>query len=258
MADRPGFVHRRERRGLIGPFSGRQLLAGAAVVVAATVGLVVVTTPLGTTGITTPAAPGATQFVLDPAGTIGVRPGQMAPELQVQRPDGTTSALMDLRGQPVRLADLRGKAVWLNFWASWCPPCQSETPVLRNVADRYANHGLVVIGISVQESSAANVAAYAAKYQLDYRIAADVTGEIYRLYHPPGLPTSIFIGPEGAVHSFVLAPLSENAAIAQVEAILPAGSISSRGATSPASGTEGPSHGAPPSLGAPPSPGAPS
>jgi peroxiredoxin len=233
VADRPGFVHRRERRGLIGPFGGRQLLVGAAVIVAAAIGLVVITTPLGTTGPAGPGAPQATQFVLDPSGTIGVRPGQMAPELQVRRADGSTFQLADLQGRPVRLADLRGKAVWLNFWASWCPPCQSETPVLRDVAERFAGQGLVVIGVSVQESSASNVAAYAAKYQLDYTIAADVTGEIYRLYHPPGLPTSIFIGPEGAVHSLVLAPLDERAAIAQVEAILPTRGVASPGTAAP-------------------------
>ena len=229
MADRPGFTHRRERRGLIGPFGGRQLLAAAAAIVVAAVVLLVVTTPLGTVNPAGPGAPQPTQFVLDPAGTIGVRPGQLAPELAVKRADGTTFQLTDLSGKPVRLADLRGKAVWLNFWASWCPPCQSETPVLRDVAERYASRGLVVVGISVQEASADNVAAYVARYQLGYTVAADVTGEIYRLYHPPGLPTSIFIGPEGAVHAFVLAPLGESAAVAQVEAILPGGS----GAASP-------------------------
>jgi peroxiredoxin len=130
--------------------------------------------------------------------------------------------LTDLGGRPVRLGDLRGKGVWINFWASWCPPCQSETPVIRDVADQFRDRGLVVIGISVQETSAGNVAAYAAKYQLGYTIAADVTGDIYRLYRPPGLPTSIFIGPDGAVRSFVLAPLREAEAIAQVEAVLPA------------------------------------
>ena len=221
MGDRPRFSHRRERRGLIGPFGGRQLLGAAAAIIVAAVALVIVTTPLGTATPTGPGAPGATQFVLDPAGTIGVRPGQLAPELATTRPDGTTFQLTDLSGRPVRLDDLRGKAVWLNFWASWCPPCQSETPVLRDVAERFASRGLAVIGISVQEASADNVAAYAERYQLGYTIAADVTGEIYRLYHPPGLPTSIFIGPEGAVHSFVLAPLSEGAAVARVEAILP-------------------------------------
>jgi peroxiredoxin len=93
--------------------------------------------------------------------------------------------------------------------------------VIRDIADAYRDRGLVVIGISVQESSPANVAAYAGRYELDYTIAADSTGAVYRLYHPPGLPTSIFIGPEGAVRAFVLAPLSQARAVAQVEAILP-------------------------------------
>ena len=221
MTNRPTFTHRRARRGLIGPFGGRQLLAGAMVILVVGVLLVVVTTPLGSLTPIGPGDPQATQYVLDPDARIGVRPGLLAPELQVARTDGTTFVLNDLAGHPVRLADLRGKAVWINFWASWCPPCQSETPILRDVADRYRDRGLVVIGISVQESSAANVAAYAAKYQLGYTIAADVTGEIYALYRPPGLPTQIFIGPDGAVRSFVLAPLNEARAIAQVEAILP-------------------------------------
>ncbi|HLO35676.1 MAG TPA: TlpA disulfide reductase family protein, partial [Candidatus Deferrimicrobium sp.] len=178
MTDRPEFTHRRERRGLIGPFGGRQLLAGALVVLVTAVLLVVVTTPLGSATPIGPGDPRATQYVLDPNARIGVRPGQLAPELEVTRTDGTTFQLTDLDGRPIRLADLRGKAVWLNFWASWCPPCQSETPILRDVAERYRDRGLVVIGISVQETSPGNVAAYAAKYGLGYTIAADVTGEI--------------------------------------------------------------------------------
>jgi peroxiredoxin len=191
-------------------------------VVVVAVLLAVVTTPLGSVNPVGPNDPQATQFVLNPGAQIGVRPGDLPPELDVTGPNGTTEPLRDLDGNPIRLADLRGKAVWLNFWASWCPPCQAETPVVRDIADAYRDRGLVVIGVSVQESSPDNVAAYAARYQLDYRIAADSTGEVYRRYNPPGLPTSIFIGPEGAVRSFVLAPLTEAGARAQVEAILPA------------------------------------
>jgi peroxiredoxin len=249
VTDRPKFSHRRERRGIIGPFGGRQLLVAGGVVAVVAVLLVVVTTPLGAVNGGGPNAPQATQFVLDPSGQIGVRPGQIAPELAVTRPDGSTLQLSDLSGRPVRLAALRGKAVWLNFWASWCPPCQTETPVLRDIADRYRDRGLVVIGVSVQEASADNVAAYAAKYQLDYTIAADVTGEIYRLYRPPGLPTSIFIGPEGAVHSFVLAPLTESEATAQVEAVLPDASGGSGGPRSDA--PESPPAGSGPESAAP-------
>ncbi len=234
MTDRPQVTHRRERRGLIGPFGGRHLLAGAMIILVVGVLLVVVTTPLGTVAPTGPNDPKATQFVLDPNARIGVRPGEIPPELEVVRTDGTTYRLTDLNGSPVRLADLRGKGVWINFWASWCPPCQAETPILRDLAGRYRDRGLVVVGISVQETSAENVAAYAAKYQLAYTIAPDSTGEIYRLYRPPGLPTQIFVGPDGAVRSFVLAPLTLAAAEAQIQAILPTvGGAPSGGSPSP-------------------------
>ena len=219
--DRPEFVHRRERHGLIGPFGGRQLAILAVAVIVVAIGLVVVTTPLGRTGPPSPNDPKATQYVFDPKASIGVRPGQIAPELTVPLPDGTTYQLTDLDGQPIRLADLRGKAVWINFWASWCPPCQSETPVIRDLAARYASRGLAVIGISVQETSLDDVRAYATRYQLGYTIGTDLSGYIFRLYRPPGLPTQVFVGPDGAIRSVVLAPLTEADATAQIEAILP-------------------------------------
>jgi cytochrome c biogenesis protein CcmG, thiol:disulfide interchange protein DsbE len=219
--DRPEFTHRRERHGLIGPFGGRQLAILAVAVVVLAVALVAITTPLGRTGPPSPNDPKATQYVFDPTASIGVRPGEMAPELAVPLPDGTIYQLTDLGGQPVRLADLRGKAVWINFWASWCPPCQSETPVIRDLAERYASRGLVVIGISVQETSLDDVRAYATRYRLGYTIATDLSGYIFRLYRPPGLPTQIFVGPDGVIRSVVLAPLAEADATAQIEAILP-------------------------------------
>ena len=222
MTDAPTDHHGyRERHGLIGPFGGPQLAVLAVAVVVVAVGLVVITTPLGRTGPPSPNDPKATQFVLDANAKIGVRVGQMAPELSVPLQDGSTYQLTDLDGRPVRLADLRGKAVWINFWASWCPPCQSETPVIRDLAERYADRGLVVIGISVQETSVSDIRTYATRYQLGYTIAADLSGNIFRLYHPPGLPTQVFVGPEGAIRSIVLAPLTEADAVAQIEAILP-------------------------------------
>jgi peroxiredoxin len=220
VAERPEFVHRRERHGLIGPFGGRQLALAAILVVVSAVLLVAITTPLGssTPGL---ADPRATPFILGPAPSQGLRAGDLAPEFTVPLPNGTTYQLTDLDGKPVRLADLRGKAVWINFWASWCPPCQSETPVLRDLAERYKDRGLVVVGISVQETSIDDVKAYAARYQLGYTVAADLSGNIFRLYRLYGLPTQFFVGPEGAIRSVVLAPMTEAAAVTQIEAILP-------------------------------------
>jgi peroxiredoxin len=235
VTDRPEFTHRRQRRGLIGPFGGRQLLVGVLAILVSAVVLVVITTPLGNAGGLGPGNPQATQFVLGPAPTNGLQPGQLPPELTIAAADGKPAPLLDLDGKPVQLADLRGKVVWLNFWASWCPPCQSETPVLRDLADRYRDRGLVVVGISVQESSVDNVRAYAQKYQLGYTIAADVTGAVYGAYRLNGIPSSFFIGPEGAIRSIVRAPMNEAQAVAQIEAVLPGGGSGAPSSATPAS-----------------------
>ena len=67
--------------------------------------------------------------------------------MPIPGPYGQPAPLVALQGRPVQLAYLHGKAVWVNFCASWCPPCQSETPILRDLAERYRDRGLVVIGI---------------------------------------------------------------------------------------------------------------
>jgi peroxiredoxin len=218
---RPAFTHKREKHGLIGPFSGRQLALAALAVVAAGVILAVVTTPLGTTNPGGVGDPRATPYILGPAPAQGLRPGDLPPALDLTAADGTKTPFTDLDGNPISLADLKGKAVWINYFASWCPPCQAETPVLREIAERYRDRGLEVVGISVQETNADDVREYAERYQLDYTIGADLTGEIFRLYRLWGLPTSFFIGPDGVIRSVVLSPLNEAGAAAQVEAILP-------------------------------------
>lgn len=78
------------------------------------------------------------------------------------------------------------------------------------------------------ETNVDDVRAYAQRYQLGYTIAADLSGHIYRMYRPPGLPTQVFVGPEGVIRSIVLAPMREVDAIAQIEAILPNASASSQ------------------------------
>lgn len=221
MTERPGFVHRPERHGLVGPFSGRQLLAGFVIVVLAVVGLVAVTTPLGNTGDGPGTVdPRPTQYIIGPAPQEGLHPGDLAPELAVVLDDGSTYQLTDLDGRPIRLADLRGKAVWINFWASWCPPCQQETPIVRAMAERYADAGLVVVAIAVQETSPDDIRAYAERYDLGYKIGFDASGHIFREYRVFGLPTQVFIRPDGVISS-VGKTVDEAAAVAAIEAILP-------------------------------------
>ena len=99
MAERPGFVHRPERHGLVGPFSGRQLAAAFGAVVVTVILLVAVTTPLGNTG-TGPETvdPRPTQYIIGPAPQEGLHPGDLAPEFSVALDDGSTYQLTDLDG----------------------------------------------------------------------------------------------------------------------------------------------------------------
>ena len=222
MADeRPTFTHPPRKHGLIGPFSGRQLgLAALAVVVAAVV-LIAVTTPLGSTGLQPGVIdPRATPFVIS-SPTEGLAPGSLAPELEALLEDGSTYQLTDLDGNPIRLDDLRGKVVWINFFASWCPPCQQETPILRELAERYRDQGLEVIGISVQETSPDDLTEYAERYDLDYTIGFDASGHIFRTYKAYALPTQFFIDPDGVIVTVVNGPVDEAGASALIESLLP-------------------------------------
>lgn len=196
------------RRGGIGPFSWRQLLSVVVVIGVATLALTLATRPIGAAPIAATALPESTAYVVGPA-VEGLRPGDIAPELEVEREDGTTFTLTDLYGDPVRLADLRGKLVWLNFWATWCPPCQSETPLLRDMAARYRDQGLEIVGIAVQETTVDDVRAYAERYGIDYTIAFDASADIFHLYRVFALPTQVFIGPDGRILSVVNGPMSQ-------------------------------------------------
>ena len=223
MAPGPPFTHKPERHGVIGPFGGRQLVAVFASVVIAVVVLVAITTPLNGSGDGPGTVdPRATSYIISSAPPEGLRAGAMAPELTTTLADGSTYQLADLHGNPIRLADLRGKAVWINFWTTWCPPCQSEVPILRELSERYRDRGLELIAISIQETSPADVQAYADRYQLEYTIGFDGSGAIFHEYKAYGLPTQIFIRPDGVIESIVGAPLDEAGAIAHIEAILPA------------------------------------
>jgi thiol-disulfide isomerase/thioredoxin len=230
VTDGPAFTHRPRKHGLIGPFSGRQLGLALGSVVVAILVLVGATTPLGPSRGGLP-DPQATAVAIGPA-VPGLSIGSLAPELSRVLSDGSTYQLTDLDGRPVRLADLRGKGVWLNFWASWCPPCQQETPNLREVADLYRDRGVVLVAVDVQETVAV-ARRYADRYALRYTIGADVAGQVFRTYRVYALPTQFFIGPDGVIRSIVQGPLDRAGAIARVEQILPRG-LAPSPSTSPA------------------------
>lgn len=215
----------------IGPFTFRRLFVVLVIVVIAGVGVTLATRPIVAGPGSATALPAATAFIVGPA-VEGLRPGNAAPELSVTRPDGTTVGLTDLDGNPVRLADLRGRLVWINFWATWCPPCQSETPVLRDMDAKYRGAGLTILAISVQETTVDDVRSYASRYELGYRIAFDGSADIFHAYRVYALPTQFFIGPDGRILEVLNGPLTDELASQRIEAWLPG-----RGGASGAAGS---------------------
>jgi peroxiredoxin len=209
----------RSRRKLVGPFSARQVLLAFGSVLVSAVVIAVATRPLGTTGPGLLPDPKATAFLIGSPST-GLRPGSLAPELSTTRPDGTGFQLTDLDGRPIRLDSFRGRVVWLNFWASWCPPCQAETPVLREISAIYADRGLVMIGIQVQET-VEDGRRYSERYGLTYPIGADVSGEIFHLYNVFALPTQFIIDGDGVIRQVINGPVSQGAADALLAPLLP-------------------------------------
>ncbi len=116
--------------------------------------------------------------------------------------------LLDRSGQAVRLSDFQGKAVVVNFWASWCPPCREEMPALQTIASKYADQGLVVLGINTSFSDSRDEALqFMDELGLTFPILFDETGEVTeKTFGVIGLPVTFWIKPDGSIHSIHVGP----------------------------------------------------
>ena len=97
---------------------------------------------------------------------------------------------------PVRLPDLRGQVVLLNFWASWCEPCRSEMPSLELLAERHAKDRLQVLAVNHRESDAA-IRRYLAQWPITLPILRDPEGAAARAWQVRIFPSTIAIGRDG-------------------------------------------------------------
>ena len=106
-----------------------------------------------------------------------------------------TLARLDRPGR-LSLTSLRGKAVVVNFWASWCRPCKEELPVLEQTWRRYRDRGLVVVGIDAQDFSG-DAKRFARKYGITYPIVHDGPGATLGRYGVTGFPETFFVDRTG-------------------------------------------------------------
>lgn len=109
-----------------------------------------------------------------------------------------TLASVDLEGRRWTLSDGRSRLIWINFWATWCPPCRTEMPMMQRLAQAYGDR-LLILGVDFGEEPAA-VRDFADRYGISYPILLDPTLENFYRWSPQfGLPRHYFVDPSGTV-----------------------------------------------------------
>jgi cytochrome c biogenesis protein CcmG/thiol:disulfide interchange protein DsbE len=96
------------------------------------------------------------------------------------------------------LASLKGKVVVLNFWASWCEPCQIEAPLLEGAQSKLERHGATVLGVTFQDASP-DSESFVRRYHLTYPIVRDTTGEFAHSFGTRQVPESFIINRRGRI-----------------------------------------------------------
>lgn len=106
--------------------------------------------------------------------------------------------LPDLNGDTISLSDYRGENVYLNFWASWCEPCNEEMPPIEKIYKEYKDKGLVVLTINTGEDKT-TVAEYMKTNGYTFPVLLDLELNVSRQYKTSSIPVSIFINKEGEI-----------------------------------------------------------
>lgn len=112
--------------------------------------------------------------------------------------------LQSLDGKSVSLSDLRGKAVLLNFWATWCTPCKIEMPWFVELQNQYGAQGLQIVGVAMDDASKEDIAKFAKDMGVNYPIlmGKEAVGDQYGGI--PALPETFFIGRDGKILDKIL------------------------------------------------------
>ncbi len=132
--------------------------------------------------------------------TAGVNVGESAPSF----------TLVDLEGNSVTLSDFRGKTVFVNFWATWCPPCRAEMPEIEAVYQEYKDKDVVVIGIDILEPEDV-VRRFVEQGGYSWTFVLDTSGEVAANYRIAAIPTSLFIDREGIIQAVNIGAMTKRA-----------------------------------------------
>ncbi len=109
-----------------------------------------------------------------------------------------------LDGKMVSLSDYRGKVVFLNIWATWCPPCREEMPSMEKLYRELRGEGFEILAVSIDALGAKAVAPFMKEYRLSFPALLDPEGTVQQLYGTTGIPESFIIDKKGIIAEKIL------------------------------------------------------
>jgi peroxiredoxin len=138
--------------------------------------------------------------------------GFLAPDFELQTTGGET----------IRLSDLRGQAVLVNLWATWCPPCRAEMQTIEKIYNEYKAQGFIVLAVNMTyQDEASNILPFITEQGLTFPILLEPNGAMAKDYQLRSLPSSFFINRDGIINEVVIGgPMSEKLLRQRIEALL--------------------------------------
>lgn len=122
--------------------------------------------------------------------SVGLRVGNIAPDFSVTRIDGST----------IKLSDLRGKPVMINFWATWCPPCVKELPYIANIAQNRSDEiTVLIISVENNEKTISDYLRSQGGAVANLNSGYDLDGSISQLYRTYAVPMTLFLDENGVI-----------------------------------------------------------
>ena len=143
--------------------------------------------------------------------TVPQEPSIALPAPEDRQPFRVSFELPDVQGQLVRLADLRGRPVLINIWATWCSPCREEMPSMNALYKDYSAKGLAIVAIALDEGGKSVVAPFMQAHGLTFPALLDPQNMVGKQLQEPSIPTSYLLDKRGRVIVRVSGPHDWNA-----------------------------------------------
>lgn len=118
--------------------------------------------------------------------------GDQAPDFELQQINKNDER------KTIQLSDLKGKGVMVNFWGTWCKPCEAEMPYMQNLYEEYKDKGIEIVAVNL-DSTKLVVHRFIEKYDLTFPVVYDSSEEVMNAYNVGPIPSSFFINPEGEI-----------------------------------------------------------